>query len=238
VNLILFEAAETAARLPKIDARARHILDVLRRTPGQTFDAGIVNGPRGKGTVLSIGEDALTLAFQWSHESPPLDPITLIVGLPRPQTARKILHEATTLGVSRIHFVRTARSEPSYAESNLWNEEWRRHLIAGAEQAFCTRLPEISHGRSLEEVLNFATGGIRISLDNYEASEALPGLIPANAAPITLAFGGERGWSPAERDTLRSHGFGFAHLGSRVLRVETAVVAAVAVVKAARGFRL
>ncbi|MFI5337188.1 MAG: RsmE family RNA methyltransferase [Opitutales bacterium] len=50
-----------------------------------------------------------------------------------------------------------------------------------------------------------------------------------------MAFGPERGWSADERRQLRAAGFTFAHLGSRVLRLETAVVAALAVLKARRG---
>ncbi|HEY1848006.1 MAG TPA: RsmE family RNA methyltransferase, partial [Opitutaceae bacterium] len=49
---------------------------------------------------------------------------------------------------------------------------------------------------------------------------------------LALAFGPERGWSGAERDLLRARGFTLAHLGTRVLRTETAVVAALAIAKA------
>jgi RsmE family RNA methyltransferase len=49
---------------------------------------------------------------------------------------------------------------------------------------------------------------------------------------VVLALGPERGWSASERDLLRAEGFQLVHLGERVLRVETACVAAIAVVKA------
>jgi RsmE family RNA methyltransferase len=51
--------------------------------------------------------------------------------------------------------------------------------------------------------------------------------------PLALAFGPERGWSAGERQLLRAQGFELAHLGTRVLRTETAVVAALALAKAA-----
>jgi RsmE family RNA methyltransferase len=79
----------------------------------------------------------------------------------------------------------------------------------------------------------FTAARARGALDLYEASEPLGRI--ALAAPVVLAFGPERGWSDSERDRLRDHGFTLAHLGSRVLRVETAVVAAVSVVKARLG---
>lgn len=151
--------------------------------------------------------------------------------MPRPQTARKILNEATSLGVSSIRFFPSEKGEASYAASSLWKTpEWRRHLIEGAAQAFDTRLPEVVHASGLAALTDALPAGcVKIALDNYEATRRLA---PAGARPLALAFGPERGWSAAERDILRAQGFGLAHLGVRVLRTETAVVAAVAVAKA------
>jgi len=52
---------------------------------------------------------------------------------------------------------------------------------------------------------------------------------------VILALGPERGWGPADRAELRGHGFTLAHLGERVLRAETAVVAALAILRARAG---
>ncbi|HWA88340.1 MAG TPA: RsmE family RNA methyltransferase [Opitutus sp.] len=236
MNLILFEPGETAASLPREDRRAVHLVKVLRRQVGDTFDAGLVDGPRGKGTIAAIGERALTLRFDWAGEPPPLDPITLIVGLPRPQTARDILRDATTLGVSAMHFVATDKADPNYAQATLWQRgEWRRHLIAGAEQAFSTRIPAVSHGRPLAAVLAEQPAAIRLALDNYESPSLLSHCPALHDHRVVLAVGPERGWSAAERDVLREQNFSLAHLGPRVLRTETAVVAALAIVKAKLG---
>jgi 16S rRNA (uracil1498-N3)-methyltransferase len=243
MNLILFEADEIGRPLARSDPRAGHLLRVLRRREGDTFDAGLINGPRGKGALTAIGPDALTLAFAWDAAPPPLDPITLIIGLPRPQTARDILRDATSLGVAAMHFVTTDKGEPGYGRSTLWTgNEWRRHLISGAEQAFVTGLPEVTHRRSLLEVIGgLPDRAFRAALDHYEASEALTRCrLPEDTAgaprpELVLAFGPERGWSNAERAALRGSGFVLAHLGSRVLRTETAVVAAVVLVKARLG---
>jgi len=244
LNLILFESEETERPLPRNDARAVHLIDVLRRHEGDTFDAGLIDGPRGKGTLVAIGAEALTLSFAWGAEPPPLDPITLIVGLPRPQTARKVLQEATAFGVAAMHFVATEKSEASYAHSTLWSSgEWRRHLIAGAEQAFDTRLPQVTWSRSLAEVAAaLPPTATRLALDHYEAACALSNVTyyvsKSEAAPVLatgLAFGPERGWSDRDRAFLRANGFSLVHLGTRVLRTETAVVAAIALVKARLG---
>lgn len=237
MNLILLHPDEIASPLPKQDPRSEHILKVLRRKIGDTFDVGLINGPRGKATLTAINPGNLTLTYSWSDEPPSADPLTLIIGLPRPQTARKILQEAATLGVRTIHFVTTTRGEPSYAHSTLWNSgEWQRHLIAGAAQAFCTRLPEVSHGRTLEATLDLLPGeSQRLALDNYEATTALSKCNQSGYTSVVIALGAERGWAPAERDRLRERGFIIAHLGERVLRLETAVTAAVAILKAQRG---
>ena len=237
MNLILFDPAEIAVPLPRRDPRAVHLLDVLRRREGDEFDAGLVDGPRGKGRVLAIGADTLSLAFTWGAEPPPADPIALIVGLPRPQTARDILRDATALGVAALHFVTTEKGDPNYAHSTLWSGgEWQRQLRLGAEQAFCTRLPEVTHGRPLAEVLAAiaAENQTRLALDNYESPIALS-QIGSVTQCVTLALGPERGWSAGERDLLRAHGFAFVHLGARVLRTETACVVALTLVKAKRG---
>jgi RsmE family RNA methyltransferase len=242
VNIVLFEPNELLAPLPLSDVRATHIIDVLRREKGDSFDAGIVDGPRGKAKVHTVTPAGITLSFSWQAEPPPLPPIDLIVGMSRPQTCRKILNEATTLGVASMAFVQTERGEPSYAKSTLWSSgEWRRHLVEGAAQAFCTRLPSVIHGPKLSEFLAAQNAAnVKIALDNYEASLGLAAAFQAGIASrstnqvqgLSLAIGSERGWSPAERNALTASDFILAHLGPRVLRTETAVVAALAVVKA------
>ena len=113
--------------------------------------------------------------------------------------------------------------------------EWRRHLRAGAEQAFATRLPEVTYGRPLAEALEgrggFAAG---VALDNYEAGLSLADATVA--PPLVVAIGPERGWSTDERDLFRRGRFQLVHLGSRVLRTETACVAAIALVKGKLGW--
>ena len=234
---MLFNAGEAQRPLPRNDPRAAHLLEVLRRRPGDTFDAGLIDGPRGRGTLVAVGADALTLAFAWGDEPPPPDPITLVVGMPRPQTARDILRDATTLGLAAMHFVLCERTEHSYARSALWTgDEWRRCVLTGVAQAFDTRVPGVTHGTPLAETLARLPGGVaRLALDNYEASAPLARQSLARGAAVALAIGPERGWSNHDRELLRAGGFTLVGLGPRVLRTETAVVAALTLVKAARG---
>ena len=236
MNIILFEPDELSHPLALTDPRARHILEVLRRRPGDTFDAGVINGPRGKATFVEAREDALVLSFEWADEPrAAVEDIVLILGMPRPQTARKVLEEATALGVIAMHFVKTERGEPGYATSKLWTtDEWYRHVIAGAQQAFITRLPVVTFTHDLHSLMDVEVKyGTRLALDNYESPRRL-GEVDM-ATPVLVAVGPERGWSPQERELLRASGFQFVHMGERVLRVETAVVAALSLVRARLG---
>lgn len=211
---------------------------MLKRKVGDSFDAGLLNGPRGKATLHAIGHDgALHLSFAWGAPPPPLAPIRLLVGLPRPQTARDILREGAALGIAAMEFVRTERGEPSYAQSSLWaSREWETLLIAGAAQAFCTRLPEVKHGRTLAEALaEVSPPTVSLALDNYESPGPLSQAVLPAGANVCLAIGSERGWTAAERDLLLRRGFLFVDLGERVLRTETACIAAISLLRAKLG---
>ena len=89
MNIILFESIEASGLLPRSDPRARHILEVLRREVGDRFDAGVIDGPRGKGTLLSIEPEVLAIEFTWGEPPPPLHSLTVAIGLPRPSNLPK-----------------------------------------------------------------------------------------------------------------------------------------------------
>ena len=129
-----------------------------------------------------------------------------------------------------MDFFGADKGEPSYADSKLWTtDEWRRHLVRGIEQAFCSFLPEVRHRANLADVLaELPQDTRRFSLDVYEAQTPLSAA-DATTAPAILALGPERGWSDRERNLLRDAGFVLRHLGSRVLRQETACIAALGV---------
>jgi len=231
MNIALFDRDEIDGRLPIDDPRAQHALKVLKRRVGESFDVGIRNGARGKAIVAEIGLSEVTLRFEWGEEPSALYPIDLVVGLSRPQTNRKILQEATSLGVRSMRFATTERGEPSYADSKLWTTgEWERHVVAGVEQAFDTRVPDVAFGMGLEEALQFVGSNAvaRLALDNYEATTHL-GQVARGTDAFALAIGSERGWTNAERELLRKSGYTLVHLGDRPLRTETAVVAAISV---------
>lgn len=138
------------------------------------------------------------------------------------------------MGVQRIHFVRSDLGERSYAHSPLWKAgEYRRHLIDGAMQAVSTLLPEITVAQKLEDTLKSEDAASKLVLDNDPDAASLAAADVS--LPTSIAIGSERGWSDRERQVLQEAGYSVVHLGSRILRVETACVAALALAKARAG---
>jgi RsmE family RNA methyltransferase len=239
MNLILFEAEFEAICIEGTDTRAQHLRKVLRAEVGTLVFVGFVNGPRGRAKVVELGADgSVSLELLGTEPAPQPLPITVLMGLPRPHTAKRVLFEAASLGVARLHFFEAERGEPSYARSSLWQEDaWRQRLWLGAEQSFGTHLPDVAMYPDLQTALSeLYTISARVALDNYEASAALSDSLPSAADASAIALGPERGWSPNERDCLRQNGWKLAHLGPQVLRAETALVAAVAATASRLGY--
>jgi len=234
VNLVLFEPAELERPLPADDPRALHITGVLGRRPGDAFDAGVVDGPRGKAMLLEATEGGLLVRFEPLEEPPPLHPVVLAFAACRPVSAQRMLREATSLGVESIWTFGADKAERGYLEASLWSAAgWRPFLLAGAMQAFSTRLPTVEKFATLDAVVPAAAGLEMLALDNYEAGRPLREWTPA-AARTAVAVGPERGWSARERALLRAAGVGLYGLGERVLRSDTACLAGLALVLARR----
>ena len=239
MNLLLFEEPFATRRLEGRDPRAAHLREVLRVREGAEVHIGFVNGPRAIAVVRSVaGEGAVDLEVREEAPPPPQLPLTLLVGLPRPHTAKRVLFDAASAGVARLVFFESGRGEASYARSRLWEGDgWRRRLLLGAEQGFTTRLPEVARPGGLEAALAYAgEGSAKAALDNYEAAGALPEALAGTAGEVALAVGSERGWTAEERRLLRARGWPLAHLGPHVLRTEAACLAAVAATAAVCGF--
>jgi 16S rRNA (uracil1498-N3)-methyltransferase len=223
VNLVLITADEAKAGLDPADPRARHLRETVGLAVGGTFHVGVENGLRGIATITALAP-RLTYSVVWEKTPQARLPLTVLVGLPRPQTAKKVLHDLASLGATRIVFFESAKGDPGYLTSSLWKDgEWREHVIKGTEQACSTLVPEVTRVGSLAEALALIdTAAWKLALDPYEATGAPENSTSAKAA--VLAIGPERGFAEEERAALRKAGFGFAHLGDRILRVEAAAL--------------
>lgn len=235
MNLMLVTEKEAREGLPLSDARARHLLKTVHAAIGSRVHVGVRNGRRGIAVILTT-EPRLTFGIRWEEAAQPMLPLDVLVGLPRPQSARKVLHDLSSLGARKIRFFRPAKGDPAYATSTLWTtDEWRELVEKGAEQACSSLIPEVAHHASLAEaVAACPSGGLRVALDPYEATGPLGGAAKG-ARSAALAIGPERGWDSAERAALRAAGFELRHLGDRILRVEAACLAGGALCLAALG---
>lgn len=223
MNLVLITADEAKSGLAPDDPRARHLRETVGLAVGGTFHVGIENGLRGLATIRALAPQ-LTYTVAWEKSPQVRLPLTVLVGLPRPQTAKKVLHDLASLGAARIVFFESAKGDPGYLTSSLWKDgEWREHVLKGTEQACSTLVPEVTRVSSLAAAIALVDAAAwKLALDPYEATGTPEIPAPANAA--VLAIGPERGFAEAERATLRAAGFGFAHLGDRILRVEAAAL--------------
>ena len=157
MNLILFDSPFEKMRIDGSDLRAKHIFKVLRARVGTKIFVGFVNGLRGRAEVTLVEADgSITLKIVGTEAAPKPLPIRLLLGLPRPHSAKRILFEAASMGVQDLHFFEAERSEPSYVQSSLWTtEEWKDRLILGTEQSFGTHLPEVGMHTDLQSAISF-----------------------------------------------------------------------------------
>jgi RsmE family RNA methyltransferase len=228
LNILLLEEKVSFFDLPINGRQGLHITKVLKLEVGDAMDVGVQNGPKGRALLLEKPKDLLKFSVIW-EENAKTDcyPVNLLVGLSRPQTCRKILEQATSMGVAEIHFFGCEKSEQSYINSRLWTtDEWERKIIKGAEQAFSTYIPRCKIWESFNDCLSEQEIDSKcMALDNYESKKILSSIEYNKLNNLTLAVGPERGWSNSERNLLRQKGYELFSIGPRVLRQETAVVA-------------
>ena len=229
MNLILFEEQElrTDGLLRLHDFRAEHICRVLGLAAGDSLRLGMINGRLGRGTVLSIDAKTVTLAVSLDREPPPPPLTELILALPRPIMLQRILKQAATLGVRRIHLIRSAKVEKSFFHSPaLLPEKIRERLLEGLTQAAAdTRLPEVRvhplFSAFVKDVLPELDGCRLLAHPGVPAT--LPEVFPKNGKRILLAVGPEGGWNEHELRCLTEQGFTAFNMGGRILHVDTAV---------------
>jgi 16S rRNA (uracil1498-N3)-methyltransferase len=229
MNLLLIEPGERDADgLVFIrDGRLSHLREVQRCSVGSVLRVGEVNGALGSGEVIAMGtHEAVVRVLAMDASPPPPLPCTLVIALPRPKMLKRILVDATSLGVKRICFINSYRVEKSFWSSPLLVEaEIAGKCRLGLEQAIDTVMPAVTlHPRFrpfVEDELPALVGDSRALLAHPAATHPCPSAI---AGPVTLAIGPEGGFIPFETELLGSAaGFEAVSLGPRILRVDTVV---------------
>jgi 16S rRNA (uracil1498-N3)-methyltransferase len=229
---------QPGAEIALPEGPAAHLVRVLRLAVG---DACLLFNGDGHDyearLVLATKRElrvAIGAATAVDNESPL--PITLVQGVARGEKMDLILQKATELGVTRFVPVWSQRSEVKLDEARAAKRlaHWRGVVVAGCEQCGRARVPEVAAPLSLAAALQaLPAAGTRLTLDPTGDSNAAS--LAAPAGGFVLAVGPEGGWSPLDRDQLAAAGFSGMRLGPRILRTETAGLAAIAALQARLG---
>lgn len=216
---------------------AGHMLRSLRLRAGDSFYAFDEDGNRYRMRILEATSRSLRAEVleSWPPEPPPEVAVTLLVGLPKADKMDVILEKATELGCSRVIPFRSSRTiprpDPRDARKRLLR--WERIALAAAKQCGSGRFPEISPIVSYPEALR-AADAAEGKVVFYEGEgrfglkKVLSGL--KKISSVALLVGPEGGFSENEVKEAERSGFLRAGLGPRILRVETAAVAALGMV--------
>lgn len=214
---------------------ARHV-QVLRLQPGDpiTLFGDPLAGGEYDATVLRMGRSSVEVRVggHRATEREPLRAVHLAVGMPANERMDWLVEKATELGVASIQPLMTERSvlrlKDERAEKKV--AHWQAVAVSACEQCGGNRLPRIHPVRTLEAWLReapWAPDAWRGVLSLAAGSQPFASTWPVDpSVPMWLVNGPEGGLSTTEEEALLARGFSPVSLGPRVLRAETAALAA------------
>lgn len=210
------------------DGRAEHIRKVLKAESGKVLRVGLLNGPLGKGTVLSVEKHAVCLQCVFDEEGPPRPRVDLLLAMPRPKVMKRLWAQLAALGVGRIVLVNADKVERYYFDTHVLKPDfYNARLVEGLQQARCTHRPEVlirKHFKPFveDELAEQFPDSIKILADPTGMTRLSD--FEFNEKKVLLAVGPEGGWTAYERDQLQQHGFNLFGMGPRILRTDTACI--------------
>jgi len=218
-------------------AQAEHMARVLRAQPG--IEADVVAGGRvfhAQVAAVSLKEIRFNLIAE--VEADPALPVTLVLAVYKYDHMEWALEKATELGVAAIVPVIARRTEKHLAEgAEKRAERWRRIVHEAAQQSRRSDVPLIYEPASLAARVRAASQATRIVLAEQERTTTLRNALDEAVAAaemetptLEIAIGPEGGWAPEEEALFDANGWRAVSLGPRILRAETAAIAALAVV--------
>jgi 16S rRNA (uracil1498-N3)-methyltransferase len=224
-------------------AQAEHMIRVLRAQPG--VEADVVAGGRVFHSVvasISDGDHARKAEVRFNLiaevESEPAMPVTVVMSIFKFDHMEWAIEKATELGVAEVVPVIARRTEKHLAQAAMKRaERWRRIAQEAAQQSRRSDVPVIHDPMKLSDYVKGASNAKRIVLAEQERSTTLRtalqeaiGAAGAEMPELELAIGPEGGWAPEEEALFEANGWLAVSLGPRILRAETAAIAALAVV--------
>ncbi len=210
---------------------AAHAVKVLRKKAGDEILLFDGLGSRWRGVIEEATKRAVTVGdLTLLPGGEPPSPIILMVALLKSERWEILLEKATELGATKIYPLLTGHtvSTPSKEKSLRKVERWYKRLLAAAKQCERGKIPVIhppSEVAPLLEALSTPKEGERriICTERSDAKELLP---DPSQGKIIIAIGPEGGWSKEELALFAEAGFTSYTLGPRILRSETALLAA------------
>lgn len=214
---------------------AHHILDVMRIKKADkvtTFDGsgreyvGIVKETDRRSLVVEIIET------REPHQAGSVR-ITLIQALPKKEKIDYIVEKATELGVHRIIPVFTDRTIPDWDDKKkrLQAERWRKIATEAAKQCGRADIPVISEVEGFGQAVKMTDDEIRlIAVLGEETVPVANALSLSKPGSVTIAIGPEGDFTREEAGTAKEAGFKPVSLGPRVLKSDTAALAAIAII--------
>ena len=218
--------------------QAAHLARVLRAAPGQVYDI-VANGFLHRAEITHVSEQKVDFALHEQLESGAALPLHLLLSVFKFDPMEWAIEKATELGIARITPILARRTEKHLSHAALKRaERWRRIALEAAKQSRRTDVPEIADPLPLKQALEQEKSPTRILLSETEQTTTLAAALQGNqrATPSealtqthAIAIGPEGGWTPEEISLFMQHHWQPVTLGPRILRAETAAIAAIAI---------
>ncbi len=235
IRLFVPHDLRAGAELSLDEGQSRYLAAVMRAKAGD--ELRVFNGRDGewRAIVAAVGKRTVALqlidAAQAQGAGPDLD---LLIALVKRGPLETVVEKAAELGVRRVRPVITERCNADHTRVD------RLQAIAteAAEQTGRLDVPEVLEPVKLDKLIDGWDGGRRLMFcdEAGEARPALAALAGQAGAPWAVLVGPEGGFSPRERERLRALDYALpVSLGPRILRADTAAIAALTVWQAALG---
>jgi 16S rRNA (uracil1498-N3)-methyltransferase len=226
--------------------QAIHLARVLRAQPGQIYDI-VANGflHRAEITTVSAGvsgeEPRVDFTLHEELQSDAALPLHLLLAIFKFDHMEWAIEKTTELGIARITPILARRTEKHLAQAAAKRaDRWRRIALESAKQSRRTDIPEIADPTPLKQALEQEKSPTRILLSETEQTLTLTAALESSTRPTgdesatpkithALAIGPEGGWTPEEISLFLQHNWQPVTLGPRILRAETAAIAAIAI---------
>jgi 16S rRNA (uracil1498-N3)-methyltransferase len=220
-----------------IGAQAEHMARVLRAQPGTEADV-VAGGHVFHALVAAVSPKEVRFNLIAELEADPALPVTLVLAIYKFDHMEWALEKATELGVAGIAPVIAKRTEKHLAlAAEKRAERWRRIVHESAQQSRRSDVPVLYDPAPLSTRVRAASASTRIVLAEQERTTTLRNALDESMAAaetempaLEIAIGPEGGWAPEEEALFDANGWRATSLGPRILRAETAAIAAMAVV--------